>query len=110
MQLETDTTNRGGPVMATAPRFVLVRDRGEAQLRIDLANQPLFRSVEALTDELPNLVSAPGRYFLIEFAHVPEDDRDVIPGAFYNGEVLASFHVPAARWLVLRSLRIIDPH
>jgi hypothetical protein len=108
-QLEGEKPKAAKGGIATAPRFALVRDRGESYLRIDLAGQPLFRSLDALTEALPSLVPAPGRYHVVEFTHVPEHDRDVIPGAFYNGEVLASFQVPVARWLVLRSLYLIQP-
>ena len=98
-----------GTAVATAPRYALVRDRGETAINVDLADLPLFRSIDALTVDLPGLLPAPGRYHVVEFANVPEDDRDVVPGAFYRGDIIASFDVPVARWLVLRSLRVVEP-
>jgi hypothetical protein len=98
-----------GIAVATAPRYALVRDRGETAINVDLADLPLFRSIDALTADLPRLLPAPGHYHVVEFANVPEDDRDVMPGAFYRGDIVASFHVPVARWLVLRSLHVVEP-
>jgi hypothetical protein len=99
-----------GIAVATAPRYALVRDRGETAINVDLADLPLFRSIDALTADLACLLPAPGRYHVVEFANVPEDDREVLPGAFYRGEIVASFEVPVARWLVLRSLQVVEPH
>lgn len=98
---------RTGLAVATAPRYALVRDRGATSINVDLAELPLFRSVDDLTAALPRLLPGPGRYHLVEFARVPEDDFDVVPGAFYPGDIVASFDVPTARWLVLRSLQLV---
>ncbi|MGA8056319.1 MAG: hypothetical protein WCA12_21080 [Burkholderiales bacterium] len=84
-------------------RFALVRDRGEERIAVDLSSAPMFRSLEELLPALPRLVGRPGRYHVVEFNGVPRDDREVVPGELYRGEVLASFRVPLTRWLLLRT-------